>query len=730
MLKRLAAPGILVLLCIGLYWKLFTSQYTWLDHSDVANMEIPRLQFQAAEWQQGRFPLWDPHHWCGQPFLGQFTGAAYPLNWPFYLLPLHDGKIRQSSLHWYFVLVRIQGALFCYWLCRDLGRSRAASVVGGLVFAMSGFLSGAFWPQVFNGAIWAPAIFLFLLRAARGRAPLTSSILSGLCLGISWLSGHHEVPVYLSFAVAAAWLYFVVRPLRSRRLAIACAVMTVVIAILTSGLQTVPGYEFGKLARRWAGVVEPLSWGQPIPYNVHAHFSLTPSSALGIIFQGMYDHVNPFVGVVAASLAAFAIVMRWSRLPVRFFSAMALLSLLFSMASSNFIHGLLYSTVPVFGMARVPARLIVLFDFAAAPLAAFGFDALMARRSSIWLRRWMLGLIVLAAVVLGTAGIMRARRIDFDERFVFSGLIAALLAIVLFAWRRSAISPRFVAAPVLALLTLEFGNGLSHGLRNRAEMDESSPWRRLQETAGVAAFLRQQPQPLRLHYDDNAIPANIGDWHGIDALEGFTAGVTENIYRIGVHTERTQDLLGVGYTLARQPSRAGQVALFEGAAGVRVFQNPNAFPRAWVVHETRRVSRHDELYALLQQPGFDLRKTAPILEHPPRLETCEGRDQVDYVERNSNRIALRVDTSCTGMVVLADTWYPGWRAAVDGTPAVIHEVYGALRGVVVPTGEHRVEMTFRPWSVRIGAAMTALGFLAALVAGFNLRRSGAARYEY
>ena len=44
-----------------------------------------------------RFPLWDPHQWCGQPFLGQFSGAAYPLNWLLPHFPFEQGKIRLAA---------------------------------------------------------------------------------------------------------------------------------------------------------------------------------------------------------------------------------------------------------------------------------------------------------------------------------------------------------------------------------------------------------------------------------------------------------------------------------------------------------------------------------------------------------------------------------------------------------------------------------------------------------
>jgi uncharacterized membrane protein YfhO len=68
------------------------------------------------------------------------------------------------------------------------------------------------------------------------------------------------------------------------------------------------------------------------------------------------------------------------------------------------------------------------------------------------------------------------------------------------------------------------------------------------------------------------------------------------------------------------------------------------------------------------------------------------------------------------MVIVADTFYPGWRATIDGKPAEIREVYGALRGVVVDGGAHEIEMRFQPISVYGGAGLTMFGTMMAVVA--------------
>jgi hypothetical protein len=202
-----AWPTLLLFICIGFFWKLvLTDQYTWLDRPDIAYQLLPSYQFQAGEWHASQMPLWDLYR--GQPLLGQAeSGAAYPLNWLLFLAPLRDGWIRQAYLHWYFVLIHFQAALFCYWLCRDLNRSQAASLLSGLAFGLGGFMGANTWPPMLNGAVWAPLVFLFFLRAVRGQRPVASAAWSGAFLGIAFLSGNFQIPILICLAVIGAWLY-------------------------------------------------------------------------------------------------------------------------------------------------------------------------------------------------------------------------------------------------------------------------------------------------------------------------------------------------------------------------------------------------------------------------------------------------------------------------------------------------------------------------------------------
>jgi uncharacterized membrane protein YfhO len=75
------------------------------------------------------------------------------------------------------------------------------------------------------------------------------------------------------------------------------------------------------------------------------------------------------------------------------------------------------------------------------------------------------------------------------------------------------------------------------------------------------------------------------------------------------------------------------------------------------------------------------------------------------------------------MVILADTYAPGWSATVDGQPTPIYEAYTLVRGVVAPAGAHTIDLVYRPRSVLLGAALLTLASLAAVLFSIGPRFS-------
>jgi uncharacterized membrane protein YfhO len=93
-------------------------------------------------------------------------------------------------------------------------------------------------------------------------------------------------------------------------------------------------------------------------------------------------------------------------------------------------------------------------------------------------------------------------------------------------------------------------------------------------------------------------------------------------------------------------------------------------------------------------------------------------------------VIVHATTRRPGVLVLTDTYFPGWEVEIDGEPSKVHRVDYLLRGVSLSPGSHRIEFRYRPASWRGGwiiSLVTALGLLATAAYGWQRRRSPAVR---
>ena len=713
---RLGPAALLFLIVIGFFWKItLTSQFTFLESPDQANQVLPWQQLQAAAFHRGQFPAWDPYLWGGQSLIGQAQpGTAYPLNWILYSLPLKDGYMHRSYFHWYFALLHVLAAWFCYWLCRDLGRSRMASLLGGTAFALAGVVGTISWPQMLNGAIWAPLVLMFLLRAVRGERPVLSAALAGFFLGLSWLSGHHQIPIFVTLAMAGVWVFYLFREGKVNWNVLALAGVFAVFLALTSALQVLPANEYGHLARRWVGAPEPLGWKEVVPYTVHQEHGLGIFTLFGLVVPGIHKEADPYIGLVILSLAVLGVALGWNDTRVRILSTLALGGLFLSLGHQNIFHGLLYAVLPMFEKARAPAMAAVVFNFGVAVLAAYGFDGLREHHESPWPRRIALWLAWIGSVMLVLMlGVMMSKQLgfDYDDRIVLVAVLGLLLAALYLGYQKGSLGITSLCVCCLLLLMMDLGNSTGYAYVHRLDKNRAIHLNKFSENQEIMQWLRRQPGPFRIQVDSKEIPFNYGDWYGLDVYGGYVASLPESLIRLGTDNERIRMLYGVKYWIGRAPRSADQVDIFTGQSGLKVYESSKALPRVWSVHRAVAISSENQISPTMEDAGFDLRHAAFFLGETPKLSACAGEDQTTLVGSDFNSVVIQANMRCRGLVVLSDNYYPGWTATVDGQPARIWEAYTAIRGVEVDAGAHRIEMHYRPLTVRLGAFMLLLSVM-------------------
>jgi hypothetical protein len=151
--------------------------------------------------------------------------------------------------------------------------------------------------------------------------------------------------------------------------------------------------------------------------------------------------------------------------------------------------------------------------------------------------------------------------------------------------------------------------------------------------------------------------------------------------------------------------------------------------RAYLVHAWKQVP--DWTYALQQmvQNHTDPTKVA-LLEAPAEGpapvagDTSHDEAVIDAFHRNS--IELHVRSSAPAILVVAEAWYPGWRATVNGIPAEVLPANVWMRAVRVPAGESRVELHYVEPSLARGAAISLCALLVLGAIAWRARRTSSA----
>ena len=151
----------------------------------------------------------------------------------------------------------------------------------------------------------------------------------------------------------------------------------------------------------------------------------------------------------------------------------------------------------------------------------------------------------------------------------------------------------------------------------------------------------------------------------------------------------------------------------------------------WAGRELRRASLSGTLELVrsdLFRPSTDVVLPGTPDDHSAAAAAA-GPARVTVQTLEANRAVADVDASAAGHLVFSRTFFPSWKAAVDGAPARVLLANGRDLAVALPAGRHRVEIFWNPAPFRSGVALQLAAFLLALAlaAGEIPRRARRAR---
>jgi hypothetical protein len=719
--------------CLVYFWKVFLKDFVpfpgdilvgaylpWLESKwgtttgipFKANSSTPDVYSQFFLWKSLiaesfrnlQWPLWNPYSYSGYPLLANFhSGALYPFNLFMVLL----GDVNGWSALIIFGVVGSFTAM--YLLLRRFKMSQLAALLGGLAYSFSGFSIS--WSQFINAVqamVWLPLMILCLDRYFEYKK-LKNLFWLPFLFFLFFSAGHFQITVYGSIILVLFILWKLAVNFKLKNILVLLPVLFMVVGF--SAIQILPTMEMASNGIRLGDhALEARNYGlSPIRNLINLFAPDFFGNPVTANFWGFFNyHETIFYSGLITSLAMIWVLFLWKYISreVKFFWVIAILALLFGFDTpfgraiySWKIPGLSTSdagriaAVYVLGgsivlagimdqLGKVPKKIVALLVVSS--LILFGVLLYLADISQeLW------GKVATGSLTAEARRIIALRNLAFPSGLLFlilgtiiffrkrgSFLLVGLIFILLidvfrFGWKYTAFVPKlymYPDTPMTIFLKEKNAESVIRIDREKAEIMPNATWMafRLMSPSGYDPMaLREYVSEFDsiLNHRPNSSPSRYSE---IDAYDAEALGKFNVKYLLVVKRDKDGKISGNNINgvidLKQWP------IVFETSASA-VLQNTKYLERARIVNSNGSIAK--------------------------------GTAQISSYK--SNKVVLRFTNENGDKLLLADTYYPGWVATIDGKITKIGNEIKPFRTVDIrgiKSGE--VVFEYKPDSFRIG----------------------------
>jgi hypothetical protein len=405
---------------------------------------------------------------------------------------------------------------------------------------------------------------------------------------------------------------------------------------------------------------------------------------------------------------------------VRGLLALALFAGLLAAGEQTPVFRLFYRAVPGVGWFRIHARATVLVTTAFVLGAGLFFSRTVSRRMAMGA-----GVLALAALAgsaafclvwpgYGAAAVGMALQ---------RGLVAAVAGLLVVAWIIEGSSGqtrrgRVVAGLLILATAMDLGFAVYALKQDNHETPPLEGEALVQRALESQSMLQPGIAPPRVFIPN--FRENAGMVRGWSGPYGYSALAPGRVWKymhnvLSVPVPLTANTFPSRALAAFGPFPYNSMALVIGAnARTRhLALNPSPDPRAYVASSVRLVHDDDEATALMRAQ-HDFHHVA-LVEQPlvlPEHGATDGRARITRFA--PERISIAVESPAPALLVLAEPWYPGWEARVNGSVVPCIPANAWMRAVQVPAGDSQVEMTFHSTYLLPGGLISLVSLAAIL----------------
>ena len=635
---------------------------------DIHRWFYPMKYFLATSFKSGELPFWCSNYFCGAPFMSDIqSGVFYPLSVIFLIFPF------PWSFNIYVVIHFFLGFCFFYLFITGLGLSRTSALLTSISFCYGGYTFATI--NTLNNlstVIWLPAILWSFNRAAMTRQK-SGYFLTVLFLSMAILGGEPQLFILLA---GALFLFAITSAPENNSGKTGWAkygmyvIFMVISAILITMVQLGPTFIDYQHSARLGGL--SYSEASKFSLNLHMlkhlflplHFSqgfATDPATLKDFFPGQGNVpwlLTVYPGIIIAPLALIGTIFSFSRKTL-IWIILFIVSVILALGENTLVHYLFYKIFPFF---RFPSKFMFLAGFSILVMAAYGFDRLASiDRQRRW-RSTSLFLLLIPALVLDLYSNHRNLNPMCDSEF--------------YQYHHPALQP-VLDDPGTFRIFADKMHSLPPTLQNAIHNYQITWQIMLLPNLGI----------LR----------NLDHVSGVPALELiYQYQIMEILSKPWQERIRFLRLANVKYIISQErldinPDLKGKVEKVNGL----VYRIADPLPRAWIVGQLHRINKgtikdltdgsFNPFYSALELGRNEKRYDNPFFK------------EVDYIsyEKNST-IHIEAKTDEPAILVISESFYPGWKVYVDGQEKERLRLDLLFQGVEIGPGKHDIVFKFRP----------------------------------
>jgi len=709
---------------------------------DLATQMYPFRSVAAESIHQGTLPIWNSRFLSGAPLLASPQSALfYPLNFFYYLLPM---PVAWTAC----ILARmfLAGILMTLFV-RSVGASRAGAVFSGIIFSSCGFITAWQGYPMGDAAIWLPLICYAVHRLHNNSSSFSIAI-AAVAFAMPVLAGHPETAahVILIGVAMALMLWPCSAQAHGSRFDMPFLLRFAIAGTLALGLASIQ-------------MIPTLEWLHQLDDPLSVRWPVLPrSQVLGLVSRDILRATNSagvwvpeaagYAGMITV-LAASQAALHHARKYIVFLAVLTLaaLGIAYGVEPMQWLTG---HTPIISGLKN--GRMLLAANFGLAALAGFGVSVLQgkgqfrARNRVISFSLVSVGFLLTFLLVYNLQlstdlKVELMRRPSFSRALLLAGMVPIVLRLF------GILSGRWFLILAFGLAFVDLLT-FSHGYTGFARPAEIFP------RAPAFEFLSKQGNPagFRIAQIGTPYPDNAQMMYGLSAADGYEVRIipTQRIFTrdltedrldsitftstgiLGL-TDRRLDMLNIKYLVFSASSP--ELKLFEhrerfvqiyNDGDVAILENKSVLPRAFAVPASgiEVLPDVDTQLERLRDMSFDPKRSVILSPHTLSLVSGElphlpFQSRVELLKSGVNELALRAQTSEPAVLVLSQTYYPGWKATVDNNEVPVFAADMALTGLALPAGEHEVHFVLRSVSFRIGAVLTI--FSTVIIAGLFAR---------